>query len=49
MTLVNFGEVAYILVRASGGRAADEVWAGLRADVRPGGVTVRWVEAGPRR
>jgi PIN domain nuclease of toxin-antitoxin system len=44
MTLVNLGEVAYILERALGAAAADEVWANLRADRRPGGVPVRWID-----
>jgi PIN domain nuclease of toxin-antitoxin system len=44
MTLVNLGEVAYILERASGAGAADEVWANLRAESRPGGVPVRWID-----
>jgi len=44
MTLVNLGEVAYILERASGAGAADEVWANLRAQRRPGGVPVRWID-----
>ena len=44
MTLVNLGEVAYILERASGAAAADEVWANLRAESRPGGVAVRWID-----
>ena len=44
MTLVNLGEVAYVLERSSGRAAADEVWANLRAESRPGGVPVRWLE-----
>ncbi|MGH9065622.1 MAG: PIN domain-containing protein [Acidimicrobiales bacterium] len=44
MTLVNLGEVAYILERISGAGAADEVWANLRAETRPGGATVRWLD-----
>lgn len=44
MTLVNLGEVVYVLERASGRAAADEVWANLRAESRPGGVPVRWLE-----
>jgi len=44
MTLVNLGEVAYILERTSGAGAADEVWANLRAESRPGGAPVRWIE-----
>ena len=44
MALVNLGEVAYILERASGAGAADEVWANLRAESRPGAVPVRWVD-----
>jgi PIN domain nuclease of toxin-antitoxin system len=44
MTLVNLGEVAYILERTSGAGAADEVWANLRAEHRPGGVPVHWVD-----
>ena len=45
MTLVNLGEVAYILERTSGVAAADEVWANLRAESRSGGVPVRWIDA----
>lgn len=44
MTLVNLGEVAYIVERASGAGAADEVWANLRAQRRPGGAPVRWID-----
>jgi PIN domain nuclease of toxin-antitoxin system len=44
MTLVNLGEVAYVLERSSGRAAADEVWANLRAESRPGGVPVRWLD-----
>ncbi len=44
MTLVNLGEVAYILERTSGAAAADEVWANLRAESRPGGAPVRWID-----
>lgn len=44
MTLVGLGEVAYILERTSGAAAADEVWANLRADDRPGGVAVHWLD-----
>ena len=44
MTLVNLGEVAYILERTSGAAAADEVWANLRAESRPGGTPVRWID-----
>lgn len=44
MTLVNLGEVAYILERASGAAGADEMWANLRAQSRPGGSPVRWLD-----
>lgn len=44
MTLVNLGEVAYILERRSDAGAADEVWANLRAESRPGGAPIRWVD-----
>ena len=44
MTLVNLGEVAYILERTVGAGAADEVWANLRAESRPGGAPVRWID-----
>ncbi len=44
MTLVNLGEVAYILQRTSDAGAADEVWSNLRAESRPGGVPVRWLD-----
>ncbi len=49
MTLVNLGEVAYILERTSDAGAADEVWANLRAESRPGGVRCRRAAAGPSR
>jgi PIN domain nuclease of toxin-antitoxin system len=44
MTLVNLGEVAYILERTSDAGAADEIWANLRAESRPGGVAVHWID-----
>ncbi|MCL4421936.1 MAG: PIN domain-containing protein [Actinobacteria bacterium] len=44
MTLVNLGEVAYILERVFGVVAAGEVWVNLRAESRPGGVPVRWID-----
>jgi PIN domain nuclease of toxin-antitoxin system len=44
MTLVNLGEVAYIIERTSDVGAADEVWANLRAESRPGGVPIRWID-----
>lgn len=44
MTIVNLGEVAYIMERSAGRSAADEVWANLRAESRPGGVPMRWLE-----
>ncbi|MHB1517427.1 MAG: PIN domain-containing protein [Acidimicrobiales bacterium] len=44
MTLVNLGEVAFVLERTSGTGAADEVWANFRAGSRPGGVPVRWID-----
>jgi len=44
MTLVGLGEVAYILERTSGAAAADEAWANFRADERPGGVPVQWLD-----
>ncbi|MHB1576867.1 MAG: PIN domain-containing protein [Candidatus Dormibacteria bacterium] len=44
ITLVNLAEVAYILERTSGAGAADEVWANLSAESRPGGVPVCWID-----
>ncbi|MFC0082316.1 PIN domain-containing protein [Aciditerrimonas ferrireducens] len=44
MTLVNLGEVASILERTAGAAAAEEVWANLRAEHRPEGGGVRWVD-----
>ncbi|MGH8988570.1 MAG: PIN domain-containing protein, partial [Acidimicrobiales bacterium] len=44
MTLINLGEVAYIVERSSDSGAADEVWANLRAESRPDGVPVRWID-----
>ncbi len=44
MTLVNLGEVTYILERTADAGAADEVWANFRAESRPGGVPVRWID-----
>lgn len=44
MTIVNLGEVASVIERSSGSAAADEVRANLRAESRPGGVPIRWLE-----
>jgi len=45
MTLVNLGEVMYIVERERGVEAADEVWANLRAQERPGaGQSIRWLD-----
>jgi PIN domain nuclease of toxin-antitoxin system len=44
MTLVNLGEVTYIVERGRGKAAADTVFANLLADQRPGGGhPIRWV------
>lgn len=44
MTLVNLGEVAYILERRRGKVIADEIFADLLADERPGGgLPIRWL------
>ncbi len=44
MTIVGLGEVAYTIERSHGAAAADEAWANLRAQERPGdGVPVRWL------
>ena len=43
MTLVGLGEVAYIIERRFGVAAADEAWANLRAEERPGGVALQWL------
>jgi PIN domain nuclease of toxin-antitoxin system len=43
MTLVNLGEVAYVVERAHGKAAADDVFANLVAPERPEGVAVRWL------
>jgi predicted nucleic acid-binding protein len=43
MTLIALGEVAYVLEREHGAGAADEAWANLRAEERPGGVAVQWL------
>ncbi|MBV9278634.1 MAG: type II toxin-antitoxin system VapC family toxin [Chloroflexi bacterium] len=44
MTLVNLGEVTYIVERARGRAAADTVFANLLADERPdGGKPIRWL------
>jgi predicted nucleic acid-binding protein len=43
MTLVALGEVAYVIERLHGPAAADEVWANLRAEERPGGVALHWM------
>jgi PIN domain nuclease of toxin-antitoxin system len=48
MTLVNLGEVAYVVERTSDAAAADEVWANLRAESRPGGVPIRWIDVDDR-
>jgi PIN domain nuclease of toxin-antitoxin system len=48
MTLVNLGEVTYVVERQQGKAAADDVFANLLAPERPGGVAIRWypVDAG---
>jgi PIN domain nuclease of toxin-antitoxin system len=44
MTLVNLGEVVYIVERVHGRVFADTVYANLLADERPdGGVPIRWL------
>lgn len=44
MTLVNLGEVAYIVERARGRAAGDTVFANLLANERPGGgKPIRWL------
>jgi PIN domain nuclease of toxin-antitoxin system len=43
MTLVALGEVTYIIERSHGVGAADEVWANLLAEERPGGIAVNWL------
>lgn len=43
MTLVNLGEVAYIIERSQGKAAADDVYSNLLANERPGGVAIQWV------
>lgn len=42
MTLVTLGEVAYIVERAKGKAAADDVFANFLAPERPEGVAMRW-------
>lgn len=44
MTLINLGEVAYIVERTHGPSAAGEIWENLRSSNRPGGVPIVWVE-----
>lgn len=44
MTLIALGEVAYIVERNAGVAAADEIWANLRADKRPGGRPIQWLD-----
>jgi predicted nucleic acid-binding protein len=44
MTLVNLGEVAYIVERRQGGAAADAVWADLIADDHTDGKTIRFLD-----
>lgn len=46
MTLVNLGEAAYILQRNHGTAAVDEMWANFRAEQRPEGVPIQWLEIG---
>lgn len=43
MTLVNLGEVAYIVERERGKTAADDVFANLLVPERAEGVAVRWL------
>jgi hypothetical protein len=44
MTLINLGEVAYILERDRGVATADSVFADLLAEQRPGGSPpIRWI------
>ena len=44
MTLINLGEVTYIVERARGKAAADTVFANLLAEQRPdGGKPIQWV------
>lgn len=44
MTLVNLGEVAYIVERRRGQDESAALWAHLRAGERPGGVAIRWLD-----
>ncbi|HLJ66019.1 MAG TPA: type II toxin-antitoxin system VapC family toxin [Chloroflexota bacterium] len=44
MTLVNLGEVTYIVERTHGKAAADDIFANLLAEERPGGgAPLRWL------
>jgi PIN domain nuclease of toxin-antitoxin system len=43
MTLVNLGEVIYIIERERGKAEADDVYANLLAPQRPDGVPIRWL------
>jgi PIN domain nuclease of toxin-antitoxin system len=43
MTLVNLGEVAYIIERVKGKAAADDIFANLLAPQRTDGVPIRWL------
>jgi PIN domain nuclease of toxin-antitoxin system len=43
MTVINLGEIVYIVERGSGKVAADEVYANLLADARPDGVPIQWL------
>jgi PIN domain nuclease of toxin-antitoxin system len=45
MTLVNLGEVTYVVERAHGKAVADSIFANLLADDRSnGGMPIRWVQ-----
>lgn len=44
MTLINLGEVAYIVEREQGADAANAVWANFLADNHPDGRVIRFLD-----
>jgi len=48
MTLVNLGEVAYMVERRQGAAEADAIWANLLADDHADGRMIRFLDVDPR-
>jgi len=50
MTLMNLGEVTYIVEREHSAEAVEELWANLRARCAPGGgQSIRWLDGDETR